>query len=88
KISSADDLSTVRTFGFRGEALASITHVAHTQIISKTEQEDCAYTAEFFDGRLKGPPKPSAGMRGTTITVEKLFFNVPQRLSALKSHSE
>ncbi|ESK91760.1 dna mismatch repair protein [Moniliophthora roreri MCA 2997] len=95
KLSSFSDLSRLTTYGFRGEALASISHVAHLSVITKTRSETCAYKAQYSDGKLvpaqvghTAEPKPCAGNDGTTIVIEDLFFNTPTRLSALRNTSE
>ncbi|XP_043920831.1 DNA mismatch repair protein Mlh1 [Protopterus annectens] len=88
KLQKFEDLSTISTYGFRGEALASISHVAHVTITTRTADGKCAYRACYSDGKLKGPPKPCAGNQGTQILVEDLFYNVKIRRKALKSSSE
>ncbi|CAH0391636.1 unnamed protein product [Bemisia tabaci] len=88
KLSSFEDLNTIATFGFRGEALASISHVAHLTIITKTSLEPCAYKCTYEDGNLIGTPKMIAGNQGTTIIVEDLFYNIATRKKALKNPSE
>ncbi|KAL1752364.1 hypothetical protein FB107DRAFT_220046 [Schizophyllum commune] len=95
KLSSYSDLSRIQTYGFRGEALASMSHVSHLSVVSKTKTDNCAWKAHYADGNLvpakpgqTAEPKPCAGNNGTTITIEDLFYNTPTRLSALRSASE
>jgi len=85
KISSIDDLDTIGSFGFRGEALASITAVSRLTLISKTAEQEHAWQIHA-EGALDEPLiKPSAYPNGTTILVEDLFFNTPARRRFLKS---
>ena len=95
KLRKFDDLSTIATFGFRGEALASITHVAHVSVTSMTEGAPCALRCHYSDGKpvaakLGGDatPKRCAGVRGTQICVEDLFYNMPLRQKGLRSAGE
>lgn len=83
KISSIDDLDNISTLGFRGEALASISNVSQTSIITKTENEDCAYTLEVNGGTF-GEIEPSMAENGTKITVLNLFYNTPARRKFLR----
>ena len=83
KIRSADDLDTVTSMGFRGEALASIAAIANVEMISKTEEQEIGYRVVVEAGDVL--EKEEAGCRtGTTITVRNLFFNTPVRYKFLK----
>ena len=83
KIRSADDLNTVTSMGFRGEALASIAAVANVELVSKTENQEIGYRVVVEAGDVL--EKEEAGCRtGTTITVRNLFFNTPVRYKFLK----
>ncbi|KAK2461036.1 hypothetical protein APHAL10511_006977 [Amanita phalloides] len=95
KIFTFSDLSHLTTHGFRGEALASISHVSRLSVTTKVKADTCAWRACYSDGALvaqkpgQSPePKACAGNDGTTITIEDLFYNIPSRLAALRSPSE
>ncbi|XP_068625535.1 DNA mismatch repair protein Mlh1 [Battus philenor] len=88
KLCHYEDLQEISTYGFRGEALASISYISHLTILTKTASDKCAYKASYENGKLKGTVKPCAGNNGTQITVEDLFYNVIARKKSLCSPTE
>ena len=83
KIRVAEDLEEVKSMGFRGEALASIAAIAKVSMKSKTMDNDTGYEIIVEGGNVLG--KEEIGCpKGTTITVENLFFNTPVRYKFLK----
>ena len=85
KIRCADDLFSIRTMGFRGEALASIAAVAQVEL-STRRKEDNVGTKIRIEGSkvLEQSPKPMSA--GSSFMVKNLFFNVPARRNFLKSN--
>lgn len=84
KLTTFTDLLSISTFGFRGEALASISHVARVSIVTKTSQSSCAYKAKYKDGTLLSEIRPCAAVAGTAVTIEDLFYNMQVRRQALQ----
>lgn len=86
KISSLDDLEQVGSFGFRGEALASIGSVSHLLVTSNTEDSGSDGQSASCSGRdMKVTLKPAAHPQGTTVEVRDLFFNTPARRKFLRT---
>ena len=81
KISSLEDLESVLTMGFRGEALASIASVSKLTLTTRTANDPHAFAIDNSSYEVK----PSAGDFGTRIDVQDLFFNTPARRKFLKS---
>ncbi|AFY01253.1 DNA mismatch repair protein MutL [Bdellovibrio bacteriovorus str. Tiberius] len=86
KISKTDDLWSLRTFGFRGEALASIASVSKLTLTSRRAGDEQAHQLISEYGKRKEIDKVG-GSQGTTILIENLFDNTPARLKFLKSDS-
>lgn len=86
KLNSEADLESIRTLGFRGEALASIAAVSRVELVTRFSAEDTGVRLQLVDGILKD--RKSIGVPpGTVIQVDNLFYNVPPRLKFLKSES-
>lgn len=92
KLHQLDDLSTLQTFGFRGEALASISTVSHVMVITKRDKDVCGWKWSWegslivrarYSGNtlIDGKIEPTAALKGTSITVDDLFYNIPLRQS-------
>jgi len=86
KISTADDLNSISTLGFRGEALASIAAVARIELITQREGEAEGTRVLIEGGRMRDV-QPAAHPRGTMIAARDLFFNVPARRKFLRSEA-
>ncbi|KII61532.1 DNA mismatch repair protein Mlh1 [Thelohanellus kitauei] len=92
KIRTFEDLFCVTSFGFRGEALASISQIAKVSVISQHVDSDFAYTAKYLAGEMVRDnydyPKICAGNRGTQIIVEDMFYNNDVKRSIFASKRE
>lgn len=85
KIRSASDLQTVKTMGFRGEALASIAAIANVEMISKTAEDDIGHKIVVEGGKIIEKSEIGS-ITGTKITVQNLFYNTPVRYKFLKKN--
>ncbi len=84
KISSYEDLNAIMTYGFRGEALASIAAVSQVSMKTRREEDEVAVVFQI-DGGTQVSLSREGRERGTTVTVKNLFYNVPARRKFLKS---
>ncbi|MGD8339818.1 MAG: DNA mismatch repair endonuclease MutL, partial [Gammaproteobacteria bacterium] len=84
KISSLEDLESLTTLGFRGEALPSIGSVARLKLTSRVDAEQEAWSLTC-DGGRSDAPKPAAHPIGTSVEVRDLFFNTPARRKFLRT---
>ena len=84
KLQTAEDLGNILTFGFRGEALASIAAVAEVTLKTRREEDELGCQVEFADSRHLSTQEVSAP-RGANFSVRNLFYNVPARRKFLKS---
>ena len=84
KIAAAEDLQRILTYGFRGEALASIAAVAEVTLRTRREDDEVGVQVEISESK---PPRtqPVAAPKGSNFAVRNLFFNVPARRKFLKS---
>ena len=83
KIRSAEDLSTVKSMGFRGEALASIAAISRVELVSKTATQANGQKIVVEGGNIIEKSETGTGV-GTTITVTNLFYNTPVRYKFLR----
>lgn len=86
KIHETEDLYTIHTLGFRGEALSSIAATSRLEIISKTESAESAYKLTIREGEIENL-SPCRGKTGTTVSSKELFYSIPGRRRFLKTHA-
>jgi DNA mismatch repair protein MutL len=86
KIESQEDLSTIKTMGFRGEAIASIASVSHLALQTKRKEDETGIAIRSIAGTIEHKEE-CACPKGTQITMKNLFFNTPARKKYLKSMS-
>jgi DNA mismatch repair protein MutL len=84
KIATIEDLESVSSLGFRGEALASIAAVSQLTLISRYQSNDLGWKIEADAGRLS-EPEPAALERGSIVDVNNLYFNTPARRKFLRT---
>ena len=84
KITTTDDLSTITSMGFRGEALASVASVARTTLTSRVVGSDRAWVLAV-EGGVEKLYSPAAHPEGTAVEIRDLFFNTPARRKFMKS---
>ena len=86
KIASFDDLNTLLSYGFRGEALPSIASVSRLRMVSRTRQARVG-TEIIYEGGVLDSMQPTAASPGTVVEVENLFYNTPARRKFLKAET-
>lgn len=86
KIRAAEDLMSLHTLGFRGEALPSIASVSNFQLLTRPADEEFA-TSIRIEGGEQTECQQTGGQAGTTVIVENLFFNVPARRKFLRTNA-
>lgn len=85
KIKKAEDLFSIRTMGFRGEALASIAAVAQVELMTRREEDELGVKI-LIEGSVVKEQHPKPMSAGTNFTIKNLFFNIPARRNFLKSN--
>nr|XP_015649877.1 DNA mismatch repair protein MLH1 isoform X2 [Oryza sativa Japonica Group] len=88
KLSAYEDLQTIKSMGFRGEALASMTYVGHVTVTTITEGQLHGYRVSYRDGVMENEPKPCAAVKGTQVMVENLFYNMVARKKTLQNSND
>ncbi|KAL3638678.1 DNA mismatch repair protein [Castilleja foliolosa] len=88
KLSTFEDLLSMKSMGFRGEALASMTYVGHVTVTTITEGQLHGYRATYKDGVMEHEPKACAAVKGTQIMIENLFYNMTARRKTLHNTAD
>lgn len=88
KLSTFEDLQSIKSMGFRGEALASMTYVAHVTVTTITNGQLHGYRVSYKDGAMEHEPKACAAVKGTQIMVENLFYNMVARRKTLQNSAD
>lgn len=88
KIRRFEEVQVAGTFGFRGEALASMSFAGKVSVTTMQRGQSHALRASYRDGEMEGEPRPCAGVPGTIIAVEDIFATMPARKRALRSSAE
>ena len=83
KIRKAEDLETVKSMGFRGEALASIAAISRVELVTRTEESEIGHRIVVEGGKIILKEETGCA-KGTSITIENLFYNTPVRYKFLK----
>ncbi|XP_019429395.1 PREDICTED: DNA mismatch repair protein MLH1-like [Lupinus angustifolius] len=89
KLLKFEELMRLKTMGFRGEALSSISHLGDVTVTTITQGSVHGYRVSYKDGAMEHEPKPCAAVKGTQVTVENLFCNMAASKKALQnSHGD
>ncbi|PKI57523.1 hypothetical protein CRG98_022174, partial [Punica granatum] len=81
-------IRSIKSMGFRGEALASMTYVAHVTVTTITKGQLHGYRVSYRDGIMENEPKACAAVKGTQIMVENLFYNMAARRKTLQNSAD
>ncbi|KAI8526584.1 hypothetical protein RHMOL_Rhmol12G0007500 [Rhododendron molle] len=88
KLSKFEDLQSIQSMGFRGEALASMTYVGHVTVTTITKGQLHGYRVSYRDGVMEHEPKACAAVKGTQIMIENLFYNMTARRKTLQNSAD
>ncbi|KAK1433376.1 hypothetical protein QVD17_10286 [Tagetes erecta] len=88
KLSAFEDLQSIKSMGFRGEALASMTYVAHVTVTTITSGQLHGYRVSYRDGVMEHEPRACAAVKGTQVLIENLFYNMIARRKSLQSSAD
>ncbi|XP_042031316.1 DNA mismatch repair protein MLH1-like isoform X1 [Salvia splendens] len=88
KLSKYEDLQSIKSMGFRGEALASMTYVGHVTVTTITKDQLHGYRATYKDGVMGCEPKACAAVKGTQVMIEDLFYNMAARKKTLQNSAD